>query len=162
MTPYRTPSDARLTSGDMVFVGCGGRVAAVKRSDGTILWQHKLTDRGSSVSLLLEAGSLLVGSQGNVWCLDPLSGGQKWHHPNKATGFDSIIADADVVLVGSGGHLWCLDLATGAARWHNGLRGFGTGNLGIATVRSSTHQDRARNEEEAAAADAASAAMMSS
>ena len=88
MAPYRTSAETTINVEELLFVGCGGRVAALKRATGEIVWQHKVSQ--GFVSILFERGSLYVGCGGHLWCLDPLSGGQRWHSDLPGFGLGSI------------------------------------------------------------------------
>ena len=88
MAPYRTPTEATVTVEELLFVGCSGRIAALKRATGEILWQHKLSQ--GFVSVFLDRGSLYVGCMGHLWCLDPVTGGQRWHNDLPGFGHGSI------------------------------------------------------------------------
>ena len=89
MTPYRTPETNPRTVEDLVFIGCGGKVAALDRATGEVIWKCKVFD-GFVTVLYDVAVGLLVGSSGYLWCLDPLTGGQRWHNRLKGFGHGSL------------------------------------------------------------------------
>jgi outer membrane protein assembly factor BamB len=161
MAPYRNAAEMPATADDLVFVGCGGRVAAVDNRNGRLLWQQKLVGTNLPISIHCRGGRLFAGSCGRVWCLDPLTGSERWYYDvskgSSMGNFVSILLERDTLLAASGGHLACLDPETGAARWRNGLRGFGMGNVTLATARGSAQQDAISREE---AQNAAALAMI--
>jgi outer membrane protein assembly factor BamB len=70
---------------NMVFVGIKGTAIALDRSTGKILWQTHLT--GSSfVQLVLDGDNLYATTQGEVFCLDPITGDGRWHNELKGYG----------------------------------------------------------------------------
>jgi outer membrane protein assembly factor BamB len=86
---YRTAGEVPLRADDLVFVGSGGRVAAMTRATGEIVWEHKVAD--AIVSVLCDpAVGLLVGASGRIWCLDPVTGVQRWHNELKGFGHGSV------------------------------------------------------------------------
>ena len=95
MSPYRTPETNPLTVEDLVFVGCGVQVAAVHRATGGVVWKQKVS-AGSVSAIHYDADvGLLVGSSGSLRCLDPLTGGERWHNRLKGFGHgDVVIATA--------------------------------------------------------------------
>jgi hypothetical protein len=70
---------------DMVFVGLNGRVIALDRDSGDILWQWKASRNGGYMTLLPDRDRLVVSAGGYIYCLDPATGQEKWHNP--LTGF---------------------------------------------------------------------------
>jgi len=86
---YRTAGEVPLTVDDLVFVGSGGKVAAIARATGQIVWEHKVAD--GIVSILCDPTvGLLVGASGHIWCLDPVTGVQRWHNELKGFGHGSV------------------------------------------------------------------------
>jgi outer membrane protein assembly factor BamB len=75
---------------DLVFVGLNSRVAAMNHDTGEIVWQWRATKprSGGYVSLLLlDDARLIVSVNGYTYCLDPLTGEQRWY--NELSGFGS-------------------------------------------------------------------------
>lgn len=75
---------------DLVFVGLNSRVAAMNQDTGQIVWQWRATKprSGGYVSLLLlDDARLIVSVNGYTYCLDPLTGEQRWY--NELSGFGS-------------------------------------------------------------------------
>lgn len=74
---------------DLVFVGLNGRVAAMDRKSGQIVWSNDKL-KGGYVSLLLDGDRLIVSSNGYLFCLDPLNGNVIWDNP--LTGYGTGVA----------------------------------------------------------------------
>lgn len=78
---------SKHTVQDLVFVGGGGRVVALDRYDGSVVWKWK-APRGSGflaalspisyVSVALDGDRLIVASRRGTWCLDPVTGAEVW------------------------------------------------------------------------------------
>jgi len=79
------PND--LTLKDLCYVGLNGRVIAMNRYSGDIVWEWK-TPRGRSqfVTMMLDGDRLLVSTNGYIYCLDPLYGQDVWSNPLKGYG----------------------------------------------------------------------------
>ncbi len=71
----------------VVFVGLNGRVAALDRNTGTIIWDWRSPKprRGYVSLLLLDERHLIASVNGYTYCLDPQTGRQLWF--NKLSGF---------------------------------------------------------------------------
>ena len=70
---------------DCVFVGIKGSVVALNRATGQQVWAMSL--KGSSfVNVVVEDGAILASTQGEIFCLDPLTGTVVWHNPLKGFG----------------------------------------------------------------------------
>jgi hypothetical protein len=69
---------------DLVFVGLNGRVAALERATGEIIWEWKRG--GTYVSLLVEGERLFVSVDGYTYCLDGRTGEELWFNPLKGYG----------------------------------------------------------------------------
>lgn len=72
---------------NIVFVGLNGRVAALDRNTGRIVWKWRAPKpkRGYVSLLLLDEHQLIASVNGYTYCLDPRSGQQLWF--NELTGF---------------------------------------------------------------------------
>lgn len=64
---------------DLIFVAFNGRVLAVDRYDGSIIWRFKLAKGSGFVATLLDGDRLIVSSQGYTFALDPWRGTQIWY-----------------------------------------------------------------------------------
>lgn len=67
------------------FVAFNGRVFALDRSDGSILWRWE-TPKGNFVTLLPDGDQLLVCSDGYLWALRAEDGSLVWSQPFKGEG----------------------------------------------------------------------------
>jgi hypothetical protein len=74
------------SSENMVFVGLNGRVVALDRESGKLVWQWQSTKFGQQhMNLLPDGDRLIVSAGGYIYCLDPETGLERWHNP--LTGF---------------------------------------------------------------------------
>jgi outer membrane protein assembly factor BamB len=83
---------------DLVFVGLNSRLAALQRDTGKVVWQWrapKPMSRGYVSVLLLDETRLIVSVNGYTYCLDPLSGIQRWF--NELAGFGSGVTSIAVL-----------------------------------------------------------------
>ena len=67
------------------FVAFNGRVFALDRRDGSILWRWD-TPKGNFVTLLPDGDQLLVCSDGYLWALRAEDGSLVWNQPFKGEG----------------------------------------------------------------------------
>lgn len=76
-----------------MYILSGGRVAAINKKDGSIIWEVKLRQylTGSvSISvgqLNFEDGKLYIGGSGVLLCLDAKDGALLWQNPLKGWGY---------------------------------------------------------------------------
>jgi len=84
---------------------------------------------------------VFVGTHGHVVALRRRDGETLWTTSLPSTGYSvvSILVEEDQLVCASGGRVFGLDPFTGEIRWDNGLPGMGTGQVYLATRRSSTH-----------------------
>jgi outer membrane protein assembly factor BamB len=75
-----------LTCDDLLFVAFNGRVLALSRHDGSIIWRWSSPHRGQYITLLPNGDMLFVCSQGYTWALNPATGAELWHQPLKGEG----------------------------------------------------------------------------
>jgi len=75
-----------MQSDELVFVGIKGSAMALNRADGTIVWQNHLAGSGF-VNLVLEGDNLYATAQGEVFCLDPVTGRYRWHNALRGYGW---------------------------------------------------------------------------
>ncbi len=75
-----------LTCDDLLFVAFNGRVVAVHRHDGSIVWEWTEGAASNYVGLLPDGDMLFVSSRGYTWALDPATGATLWHQPFKGMG----------------------------------------------------------------------------
>jgi outer membrane protein assembly factor BamB len=73
-----------MKTSDLVFIGIKGSVVALNRATGGQVWATHL--RGSGfVNVVLQNEAVLASCDGEMFCLDPLTGNARWHNP--LTGF---------------------------------------------------------------------------
>ncbi|MFM1804035.1 MAG: hypothetical protein RL136_914 [Planctomycetota bacterium] len=80
---------ATLTTDDLVFVAFNGRVLAIDREDGSIVWKWRPQAKGafaSTVMLLPSDDRLIVSINGYTWALDLVDGRELWFQPFKGEG----------------------------------------------------------------------------
>jgi outer membrane protein assembly factor BamB len=71
---------------EVIFIGVKGTVLALHRQSGMEIWRTKL--KGSSFTNLVRDGNeILASTQGELFCLDAVSGQLKWANPLKGMGF---------------------------------------------------------------------------
>jgi len=70
---------------DLLFVGIKDCVLALRRDSGEQVWRTKVGG-GYFVNVVLDGERVLAASNGEIFCLDPLSGRQLWHNPLKGYG----------------------------------------------------------------------------
>lgn len=69
----------------LIFIGIKGSVIALNRATGEQVWTTRL--KGSDfVNVVLQDGKLFASCYGEIFCLDPLTGGGIWHNPLKGFG----------------------------------------------------------------------------
>ncbi len=74
-----------MKTSDLLFIGIKGSVIALNRANGEQVWATNL--KGSNfVNVSVEDGRVLAICSGEVFCLDPLTGGALWHNPLKGFG----------------------------------------------------------------------------
>jgi len=70
---------------ELVYVGLNGRVAALDRQTGELVWEWH-SDRSGYVTLLVERGYVVASVNGYLYGLDAATGEQRWHNPLKGWG----------------------------------------------------------------------------
>jgi outer membrane protein assembly factor BamB len=83
-----------MKTSDLIFIGIKGSVVALNRATGKQVWATHL--KGSDfVNVVLQRGVLLATCYGEIFCLDPLTGGGLWDNPLKGfgTGLATIAAE---------------------------------------------------------------------
>lgn len=83
----------------------------------TVKWNVNLGGKIHS-SPVVWNGSLFIGGEDAIYCLDAETGAQKWRTPVEG-GVDSsaCVADGRVLFSSKKGNLLCLDAATGSLKW---------------------------------------------
>ena len=76
-------------SPEYLYVGIKGRVLAVNRDTGVIAWEARL--KGSQmVTIHVDGDRLFAATKGEIFCLNPVSGGQLWQNSLPGMGLDLI------------------------------------------------------------------------
>jgi outer membrane protein assembly factor BamB len=76
---------------DLVFIGLNGRVIALHRDTGDLVWKWAPTSTTAGfVALVVDGDRLIVSDNGYIYCLEALTGQQMWHNP--LTGYGTGIA----------------------------------------------------------------------
>jgi outer membrane protein assembly factor BamB len=68
---------------DLLYVGLNGRVAALDRHSGDIVWEWRAKEGSTYVTILPDRGQLFVSVDGYTYCLDPATGEEYWMNPLK-------------------------------------------------------------------------------
>ena len=77
---------------DLLFLGLNGRVAALDRNSGEIVWEWTAKDPdknravGGYMTLLVDQGQLFVSANGYTYRLDPITGDELWANPLRGWG----------------------------------------------------------------------------
>jgi outer membrane protein assembly factor BamB len=72
---------------DLLFVGFNGRVVALEKRSGELVWDWKCPKPASQmIAILVEGERIYASSAGYTYCLDALSGEQLWDNPLKGLG----------------------------------------------------------------------------
>jgi outer membrane protein assembly factor BamB len=76
----------------LLFLGLNGRVAALNRDSGELVWEWTAKDPdkhravGGYMTLLADQGQLFVSANGFTYRLDPLTGAEVWANPLRGWG----------------------------------------------------------------------------
>jgi outer membrane protein assembly factor BamB len=90
-----------MSVNDLVFVGLNGRVIALHRDNGDLVWKWApTTTTAGFVAFVVDGDRLFVSDNGYIYCLDSLTGEELWHNP--LTGFGTGIAMVATATSGSG------------------------------------------------------------
>jgi outer membrane protein assembly factor BamB len=72
---------------DLLFVGFNGRVVALERRSGELVWEWKCPKPSSQmVAVLVQGERIYASSAGYTYCLDALNGEQLWGNTLKGMG----------------------------------------------------------------------------
>jgi hypothetical protein len=74
-------------SEDLIFVALNGKVVALDRDTGEILWQWQAPHGREYMTLLPDRDRLIVSYGGYMYALDPATGQQLWENPLKGFGW---------------------------------------------------------------------------
>ena len=71
---------------EMIFVGFNSHVAALDKYSGEKVWDWTAESGSGFVAVLLEGERLFVSVDGYTYCLDALTGRERWHNPLEGMG----------------------------------------------------------------------------
>ncbi|KAJ3117937.1 hypothetical protein HDU96_004841 [Phlyctochytrium bullatum] len=137
-----------INSFDLLFLGCGGYVYGISKTNGTTVWTASLTGAGTYRIMIQPIPSrnvLLVACGVNLRCLDARTGSERWNNnlTGMGLGHASVLATPeasvaglppmavptgdgkramdgrDLVLVGNGAHIRAIKASTGQDVWEN-------------------------------------------
>jgi outer membrane protein assembly factor BamB len=84
---------------DRIFIGIGGSVLALRTVDGSEIWRHELKGmlHGMLTGVALVGQRVYATQNGELTCLDPVTGAVLWHNklPGLGTQFISITGGSD-------------------------------------------------------------------
>ena len=69
-----------------LYVGVGGRVICLRKSDGKEIWRTRLPRRSDITTILVEKEEVFAASSGIVYALSSKTGDIRWQRPLKAGG----------------------------------------------------------------------------
>lgn len=73
----------------VIYLGVKGSVMALDSATGQQLWLAEL--KGSDfVNVVFDGNNLFATTRGEIFCLDPQSGGIRWHNPLRGYGWGLI------------------------------------------------------------------------
>jgi outer membrane protein assembly factor BamB len=109
-----------MTLDKIVFVGLNGRVAALDRDTGELLWKWDCPHSSGYVSLLVDRDRLIASVNGYTHCLDPFTGIQLWENTLKGFGtgpaaIATVFGQTPTVLTAVASHKAAQDSAAMAA-----------------------------------------------
>lgn len=76
-----------------LYVGVGGRVICLRKSDGKEIWRTRLPKRSDITTILVEKEEVFAASSGTVFALNSKTGDIHWQRPLKAGGRVSILGN---------------------------------------------------------------------
>lgn len=83
-------------TGEHLYIGSNGHVAALDPTTGTEIWRTKLgggmfsTTGSQDVCVLEHDGRVFAGSAGHLFCLDAASGTVLWHNELSGLGHNDV------------------------------------------------------------------------
>src|SRR5579871_2184540 len=83
-----------MPSAKIIFLGVKGSVVAVDTATGQPVWEVNL--KGTDfVNVVLDGNNLLATTRGEIFCLDPQTGGIRWHNPLRGYGWGLVTMAGD-------------------------------------------------------------------
>src|SRR5215510_11437307 len=78
-----------MTMSKIIYLGVKGSVVAIDSATGQSIWSTSL--KGAEfVNVVLDGGNLFAATRGEIFCLDPQTGGIRWHNPLRGYGWGLI------------------------------------------------------------------------
>src|SRR5437867_3745212 len=74
-----------MKTSKLVFVGIKGSVIALNRASGEQIWAQRLGST-SFVNVVMEDEGIFATTNGEIYCLDPVTGDVRWHNKLKGYG----------------------------------------------------------------------------
>jgi hypothetical protein len=109
--------------------GMNGDVRALRRRDGTLLWERSLGH--GPIVVVHHVDAVYAGCGGHLYRLDPTSGEVVWRNPLRGLGYALPVlvvaalgfAPTDAIFAGLGGSIVALESAAGKLIWQRELPG---------------------------------------
>jgi outer membrane protein assembly factor BamB len=129
---YRTQLEKPQADRSLLVVGLGGRVVALDRATGEVTWTNDLPGGSfGEVFIAVDFGVVLASAHGDViYCLDYLTGMERWRAKTSASGRATIIIEPDQIFCAKSGYVDSFDPA-GQKLWTQPLRGKGVGRVAL-------------------------------
>ncbi|WP_417801283.1 PQQ-binding-like beta-propeller repeat protein [Streptomyces gamaensis] len=126
----------------VVYVAAGARVLAVDAARGDVRWQFEapaafLCPPALATGAAVPGGGVYIADYlGTVYCLDPVTGRERWRIATEARqSAEPVLVAAGSVHLGSGSALYTLDAATGTPKWRFAAGGEVVGSPVVADGR---------------------------
>jgi outer membrane protein assembly factor BamB len=129
---FRTQAGALQPDRSVLVVGTHGRICGVDRATGELLWKNELPSGSyGEVFIAVGHGVVIASADGAViFCLDYLTGHERWRSPTSASGRATIVMEPDQIVCAKGGYIDCFD-PEGHHLWSQPLKGFGVGRVSL-------------------------------
>jgi outer membrane protein assembly factor BamB len=83
-----------MAQSKVIYLGVKGSVVAVNSTTGQPVWEAAL--KGNDfVNVVFDGDNLFAATRGEIFCLDPQSGGIRWHNPLRGYGWGLITIAGD-------------------------------------------------------------------
>ncbi|HEX8522341.1 MAG TPA: PQQ-binding-like beta-propeller repeat protein [Tepidisphaeraceae bacterium] len=79
----------RISANDLIYLGVRGYIIALDRHSGNEVWRATLKGY-HFVNLVLDGDDLFASAQGEMFCLDRITGELKWSNPLRGMGYGLI------------------------------------------------------------------------
>lgn len=111
-------------TGELLLYGTrGGEAVAVRKTDGVLVWRSQLSSEILSQPRSAEGIVVVYCADGNIYGLDEINGGERWHYESKVPLLslrgtaDPVITEGRVILGLADGKLAAVDLWDGTLKW---------------------------------------------